>query len=175
MPRATRTDGKGNPSAPNSSKIGAGLIPNQAKIFRELKDKGVIPPGRPLDERTRRFRDNGRFCEYHQDVGHNTDECRSLAREMEKYRSQEKLSGPPRNQQNYKGTAFMILGGDENAKAINSIQGKRPRREIISFSEEDSLEIRFLHQDPLVFSPVINEFLVQRVLVDTGASVDIIY
>lgn len=71
----------------------------------------------------------------------------------------------------------MILG-ESNSKTIeapNNLPGIRPRKEVIFFSDEDTEEVKFPHLDPLVISPIINEFLVQRVLVDTGASVDIIY
>lgn len=100
-----------------------------------------------------------------------------MAREIEKHQSREKLLGLPKDKQNLKGTVFMILEGD-NAKTIEKpivLHRKRPRKEIIFFSEEDIREIKFPHLDPLVISPIIGEFLVQRVLVDTGTSVDIIY
>lgn len=40
--------------------------------------------------------------------------------------------------------------------------------EVIYFSEKDTTSVRYPHQDPLVITPIINEFKVQRVLVDTG-------
>ncbi|GAA0162607.1 hypothetical protein LIER_39441 [Lithospermum erythrorhizon] len=48
-------------------------------------------------------------------------------------------------------------------------------REIISFSEEGPEGIEVPHDDPLIISPVIANFLVARLLVDTGSSADILY
>lgn len=132
-------------------------IIDQKEIFRDLKNKGIITPTRSSDTRNLPYKTNDKYCEYHQNQSHSTEECRTLASRIEKYQSQEKLPGPPKDKQNVKGTVFMILDGDE----ANTIQ--------------DTKEVTFPHLDPLVISPIINEFLVQRVLVDTGASVDVIY
>lgn len=61
-----------------------------------------------MNTRTLPYRANGKYCEYHQDQDHTTEECRTLAREIEKYQSQEKLPGPSDNRSNLKGTVFMI-------------------------------------------------------------------
>ncbi|GAA0148740.1 hypothetical protein LIER_36787 [Lithospermum erythrorhizon] len=48
-------------------------------------------------------------------------------------------------------------------------------REVISFSEEEFEGIEVPHDDPLIISPVIANFLVARMLVETGSSPDILY
>lgn len=61
-------------------------LPNQREIYRDLKNKGVdLLPAQSMDARSQQFRNNGRYCEYHQDQGHTTNECRTLAREIEKH------------------------------------------------------------------------------------------
>lgn len=92
---------------------------NQKGMFYELKIKGALTPARPMDTRSQQSRSIGKLCEYHQDQGHTTEECRSLAREIEKHQFAEKLPGPPQAQQNVRGTVFMILGG-ENSKRKES-------------------------------------------------------
>lgn len=66
--------------------------PSQGEIFKDLKNKGVLLPPPPMDERTQQFRNNGRYCEYHQD--HTTDKCRTLAWEIEKHQAQVNLAEP---------------------------------------------------------------------------------
>ncbi|GAA0152667.1 hypothetical protein LIER_11088 [Lithospermum erythrorhizon] len=48
-------------------------------------------------------------------------------------------------------------------------------REIIIFSEEELEVIKIPHDDPLIISPVIANFLVAGMLVDMGSSADILY
>ncbi|KAH7842008.1 hypothetical protein Vadar_000444 [Vaccinium darrowii] len=45
----------------------------------------------------------------------------------------------------------------------------------IVFSEEDEEGISYPHDDPLVISMVVANYRIKRILVDTGASMDIIY
>lgn len=93
-PRFPRNQNKNNMVMSDSSRTNTtATIPGQKEIFRNLKSKGILLPIKPLDSRTLPYRSNGRYCEYHQDQGHTTKECRTLAREIEKYRAQEKLPG----------------------------------------------------------------------------------
>ncbi|GAA0143821.1 hypothetical protein LIER_04415 [Lithospermum erythrorhizon] len=48
-------------------------------------------------------------------------------------------------------------------------------REGIKFSEKELEGIEIPHDDPLIISPVIANFLVARMLVDTGSSANILY
>lgn len=152
-------------------------MPNQIEIYRDLKNEGVLSPTPPMGAKSLPYRNNGKYCEYHQDQGHTTDERRTLAREIEKYQAQEKLPGPPKTQQNLRGTVFMIMGGEANKRKAQEGKNnvKKSKTTAIYFSDEDTKEVKYPHQDPLVISPIINEFIVQRVLVDTGASVDVMY
>lgn len=129
---------------------------NQKKLFCELKSKGILSSPRPMDDRTQQSRNNGKFCKYYQDQGHTTKECRSLAKEIERHQPVEKLPDPPRTQQNLKGTVFMILGRENNKRKeasseILSINKKDRKKEIIYFSEDDLSDIKFPHQDPLLY------------------------
>ena len=46
---------------------------------------------------------------------------------------------------------------------------------VISFDDNDLEGVKFPHDDPLVIMPVIDNSSVKRVLVDGGASVDILF
>ncbi|GAA0143094.1 hypothetical protein LIER_03855 [Lithospermum erythrorhizon] len=45
----------------------------------------------------------------------------------------------------------------------------------ISFSNEELIGIELQHDDPVVIAPIIASLTVERMLVDTGSSVDILY
>lgn len=65
------------------------------------------------------------------------------------------------------------------AREVMHIVGETPKRakvEItITFEDSDLEGIKFPHDDPLVISPIIENFEVKRVLVDNGAFVDILF
>ena len=65
------------------------------------------------------------------------------------------------------------------AREVMHIIGEAPKRariEVsISFDDSDLEGIKFPHDDPLVIMPVIGNSQVRRVLVDNGASVDILF
>lgn len=54
---------------------------------------------------------------------------------------------------------------------------KRPKagHEPITFKEEEAEALSQPHDDPLVLSAVVSNFLVRRILVDSGSSADIIF
>lgn len=51
---------------------------NQTDKFLELQN--IQPPAKPMSETTAQIRNNGKYCEYHKDKGHTTNECRALAK-----------------------------------------------------------------------------------------------
>ena len=58
------------------------------------------------------------------------------------------------------------------------IVGEAPKRArtgvTIAFDDSDLEGVKFSHDDPLVITPIIGNSPVKRVLVDNGASVDIL-
>lgn len=58
-------------------------LSNQREIFQDLKRRGILLQAPPMDARSSQYRNNGKYCEFHQDQGHTTDECRTLTREIE--------------------------------------------------------------------------------------------
>ncbi|GKV30660.1 hypothetical protein SLEP1_g39449 [Rubroshorea leprosula] len=169
-----------------------------------------------------------RYCDFHQDHGHTTEQCNSLRSELESLAQKGMLNeyiqrveqpqfvreqGPQpqgvRNPPNRQGVGYqqappplppaariihMITGGLK-AGGLSSKQRKLYVREIkhpnhaqkrkfddadwknqpITFTSADSDTVVTPHNDPLVTSVMINNCEVQRVLVDTGSALDIMY
>lgn len=52
---------------------------NQREVSFELNKKGILPTLKTMRSDTREFRDNSKYCEYHQDIGHHIGKCKTLA------------------------------------------------------------------------------------------------
>ena len=65
------------------------------------------------------------------------------------------------------------------AREVMSIVGEAPKRArmeaSLTFDDSDLEGVKFPHDDPLVITPMIGNSSVKRVLVDNGASVDILF
>ena len=65
------------------------------------------------------------------------------------------------------------------AREVMHIVGETPKRakteQVLNFDDQDLEGIKFPHDDPLVITPIIGNSPVRRVLVDGGASVDILF
>jgi hypothetical protein len=65
------------------------------------------------------------------------------------------------------------------AREVMSIVGEAPKRArteaSLTFDDADLEGVKFPHDDPLVIAPMIGNSSVKRVLVDNGASVDILF
>ncbi|KAL8091612.1 hypothetical protein AgCh_034025 [Apium graveolens] len=199
----------------------------RSQILMEIKKDRDIRWPKPLKADPAKL-DKSKYCRFHKDVGHDTDECRQLKDEIEFLIRKGRLNkytgeGGDRNNNGRKNfedrrrdqdnqgrnpqprgpVINAIFGGPPpRGPVINTIFGgptaaglsknsrkaytrevmhivgeapKRARTEVtLAFDDSDLEGVKFPHNDPLVITPIIGNSPVKRVLVDNGASADIL-
>ncbi|XP_022846207.1 uncharacterized protein LOC111368948 [Olea europaea var. sylvestris] len=128
-------------------------------------------------------RNQSKYCHFHRDHGHDTEECLQLKEEIErllrrgllaKYvkndKGKQRLEGlpPPRA-----GVINMIIGGIASGGDSN-LARKSYARSSITFDKEDLIGITHPHDDALVIVGNIADFDVKRVLVDGGSVANVL-
>ncbi|GKV27839.1 hypothetical protein SLEP1_g36962 [Rubroshorea leprosula] len=172
----------------------------RSQIFMQIKNKMDLRRSGPM-KTAAAARDHTRYCDFHQDHGHTTEQCNSLRSELESLAQKGMLNeqgvgyqqAPPPLPPPAR-VIHMITGGLE-VGGLSSKQWKLYVREVrhqnraqkrkfddaewknqpITFTSADLETVVTPHNDPLVTSVTINSCEVQRVFVDTGSAPDIMY
>ncbi|GKV29598.1 hypothetical protein SLEP1_g38507 [Rubroshorea leprosula] len=173
----------------------------RSQIFMQIKNNMDLR--RPGPMRTvAASRDHTRYCDFHQDHDYTTEQCNNLREQGPQ--PQGTHNSPNRQGVGHQQAPpplpppariiHMITGGLE-AGGMSSKQRKLHVREVkhqnraqkrkiddadwkdqpITFTPADFKEVVTPHNDPLVISVMINNYQVQRVLVDTGSAPNIMY
>ncbi|GJX18765.1 reverse transcriptase domain-containing protein [Tanacetum coccineum] len=143
-----------------------------------------LPPPRPMLN-PQKGGNMDRYCDYHQEKGYHTNDCHQLRRQLETALESGKLNHLVRDVRQ-RGRGNQRGEGPQQAKIINMIRArsvkekKRKAREMtkelmnspITFppvSTEDVLD------EPLIVEAEVEGYLVRRVDVDGGASVEVMF
>ncbi|XP_009391097.2 uncharacterized protein LOC103977328 [Musa acuminata AAA Group] len=161
----------------------------RTEIFLQIREKGLLRPPNPMRAT---YKNRSKYCRFHRDHGHDTEDCHDLQNQIEELIRRgylgrylkEPREATPRPRMPVERQVDVIIGGpaagDSSSSARKSYARssveKRPRPELepeISFGAEEGE--RSHHDNALVISVQIANARVKRVMVDTGSSADILY
>ena len=123
----------------------------------------------------------GKLSRYTRDADRNPRDNDSRDRDNDDHDRRTEPRGPVINMISGGPTAAGLSSNSRKAYAreVMCIVGEPPKRaktEIaLTFDDSDLEGVKFPHDDPLVITPVIGNSSIKRVLVDNGASVDILF
>ncbi|GFZ19944.1 hypothetical protein Acr_28g0006490 [Actinidia rufa] len=132
-----------------------------AQVLSEIKHEEFIKwPGKIKTDPQKRNRN--KYCEFHRDHGHNTKDCFQL---------KEQIADIIKRGRGMLGVPL----GRSKKRFIISPRHVLATKPPITFSSDDLRGLHLPHDDALVVSAVIANFNVQRILIDSGSSVDILF
>ncbi|GFY85849.1 hypothetical protein Acr_04g0005870 [Actinidia rufa] len=183
------------------------LTPPVAQVLSEIKHEEFIKwPGKIKTDPQKRNRN--KYCEFHRDHGHNTEDCFQLKEQIvdlikRGYLRKYITDRPPPDSPERKygdnrptaGNIQTIHGGFGSGGCSTSSRKRHARSAFrsveeevynlsspcvsdqppITFSSDDLRGLHLPHDDALVVSAVIANFNVQRILIDSGSSADILF
>ena len=175
----------------------APLIAPRANVLMEIEGEGYLPKPTPLRSPLAK-RNMKKYCRYHRDYGHDTEECYQLKDEIEalirrghlrRYvrgpapRSEviipeQATTGAEHDNRPTAGVIHMISTG-HGSSSTNSPPPSSKRLksidDVITFSESDLHGVQTLHDDAVVVSSTIAKYDVKRILVDNGSSTNVLF
>ncbi|XP_057464641.1 uncharacterized protein LOC130754441 [Actinidia eriantha] len=178
-----------------------------AQVLSDIKHEEFVKwPGRIKTDPQKRNRN--KYCQFHRDHGHNTEDCFQLKEQIADlikrgYLGKYVAARPPPNSPEKRygdnrptaGDIQTIHGGfgsggcstssrKRHARSANSLAEEEVYnfssshvgdQAQITFSSDDLRGLHLPHDDALVVSAVIANFNVQRILIDSGSSADILF
>ncbi|GFY95669.1 hypothetical protein Acr_10g0010540 [Actinidia rufa] len=150
-----------------------------AQVLSEIKHEEFIKwPGKIKTDPQKRNRN--KYCEFHRDHGHNTEDCFQLKEQiadlikrgyLRKYVDARPPPNSPERRKRHARSAHRPVEEEIYNLSSSLVADQTP----ITFSNDDLRGLHLPHDDALVVSAVIANFNVQRILIDNGSSADILF
>ncbi|XP_022854630.1 uncharacterized protein LOC111375941 [Olea europaea var. sylvestris] len=151
------------------------LNTSRSNILMEIKDSKELkwPPRLRSPPNTR---DKSKYCNFHRDHGHTTEDCFSLKRDIEAFIKKGFLGSYVSNDQRPRNNPNRDKGpkGRENKQSPAISKSNLGSTEDITFETGDMEGISFPHDDTLVISAIITNFEVKRILVDNESAANVL-
>ncbi|GFZ17254.1 hypothetical protein Acr_26g0005240 [Actinidia rufa] len=150
-----------------------------AQVLSEIKHEEFVKWPEKIKTDPQK-RNRNKYYEFHWDHGHNTEDCFQLKEQIADlikrgYLRKYVTDRPPPNslerRKRHARSAFRLVE-EEIYNLSSPCVGDQPP---ITFSSDDLRGLHLPHDDALVVSAVIANFNVQRILIDSGSSTDILF
>ncbi|GJT01381.1 reverse transcriptase domain-containing protein [Tanacetum coccineum] len=125
-----------------------------------------------------------RYCDYHNEKGHSTNDCFHLKRQLEIALESGKLNHLVKDVRQ-RGKVRQQINGPQKAKVINMVQCHPPDRKTkTTMTDEEWMNVpiifppvpaRDLLEEALVVEAEVEGYLVRRIHIDEGASIEIMF
>ncbi|GJV76125.1 hypothetical protein Tco_1507709 [Tanacetum coccineum] len=125
-----------------------------------------------------------RYCDYHNEKGHNTNDCFHLKRQLEIALESGKLNHLVKDVRQ-RGKGNQRNNGPQKTKVINMVKShplNRKRKTTMRDEEWMNVPITFppvpardISEEPLVVEAEVEGYLVRRIHIDEGASIEIMF